>query len=259
MGYTGYHVPAYGGNIMGVALVTGASSGIGAAVAIAFADAGWEGMAAGRNEGRLAEVADVSDNIATWAGELSDSEDCDELVADAIEEFGAIDCLVNSAGILSRGDIAETTDDEWRDMMSVNLDVPFFLSRAATPYLRTGRGSIVNISSNWGLQADMRTVAYSTSKGGLIMMTKAIAKDLAADGVSVNVICPGGVDTPMLARAAELADVELDEFLGLVAEESPNGRIATPEEIATLVLFLAGDAARHITGAVIPIDGGLSA
>ncbi len=244
---------------MSVALVTGASSGIGAAIAIAFAEAGWEVMAAGRDESRLAEVADVSDNIATWAGELADSGDCDELVEDVIEEFGAIACLVNSAGIMLRGDATETSDDDWRDVLNLNLDIPFFLSRAATPHLQRSKGSIVNISSYWGLHADARTVAYATSKGGLIMLTKAMAKDLASDGVSVNAICPGGVDTPMLAAAAAETDLEVDEFLGEIAEFSPNGRIASPEEIAALVLFLASDTARHITGTAIPIDGGLAA
>ncbi|MDX1507580.1 MAG: SDR family oxidoreductase [Woeseiaceae bacterium] len=244
---------------MAVALVTGGSSGIGAACAIAFAEAGWDVMAAGRDEGRLEEVADVSDNIATWAGELADSEDCDELVTETIDEFGSLDCLVNSAGILLRGDATETSDEDWRDTMTVNLDVPFWLSRAALPYLTESKGSIINIASYWGLRVDERTVAYATSKGGLILMTKAMSKDHAADGVRVNAVCPGGVDTPMLAEAAEENEMDVDEFLELVAENSPNGRIATPEDIAGLVLFLASEAAVHITGAAIPIDGGLSA
>ncbi len=244
---------------MGVALVTGASSGIGAATAIAFADAGWDVMAAGRDEGRLEEVADVSDNIAIWSGELSDSEECDELVSDTIDEFGALDCLVNSAGILLRGDAGETSDDEWRDTMTINLDVPFFLSRAAIPHLQKTSGSIVNISSYWGLQAGECTVAYSTSKGALIMLTKALAKDTAADGIRVNAICPGGVDTPMLAAGAEDSGQDAQEFLDTVAESSPNGRVSSPEDIAALTLFLASDAASMITGTAIPMDGGLSA
>ena len=113
---------------MKVALVTGASSGIGAAVAIEFADAGWSVMAAGRDEARLAEVADASENISTWEGDLESSEDCDELVADTVDEFGRLDCLVNSAGILIQADTADTTDEIWRDTLAINLDVPFYLS-----------------------------------------------------------------------------------------------------------------------------------
>ena len=231
---------------MSVALITGASSGIGAAIAIEFADAGWSVMAAGRNEERLEEVADVSDNIATWAGDLAESEDCDELVADTIDEFGHLDCLVNSAGILPRGNAEETSDEDWRDTMSINLDVPFYLSRAALPYLLISEGNIINIASYWANRAGERALAYCVSKGGLLQLTRAMALDHAADGLRVNAICPGGVDTPMLAEAA-------------IADHSPNKRIADPGDIASLVLFLASDAAHHITGTAIPIDGGLTA
>jgi NAD(P)-dependent dehydrogenase (short-subunit alcohol dehydrogenase family) len=244
---------------MNVALVTGASSGIGAAIAIAFADAGWSVMAAGRDEGRLEEVADVSDNISTWSGELLVSQDCDELIADTIDEFGGIDCLVNAAGVLIRGNADELSDDDWRDTIAVNLDVPFFLSRAALPHLLKAEGSVVNISSVWGLEAGERAVAYCASKGGLQLLTRAMAKDHARDGVRFNAICPGGVDTPMLASEAEEQEMDVDDFLAMVAESSPNGRIATPEDIAALVLFLASDAASHITGTNIPCDGGVTA
>jgi meso-butanediol dehydrogenase / (S,S)-butanediol dehydrogenase / diacetyl reductase len=244
---------------MNVVLVTGASSGIGAAVAIAFAEAGWSVMAAGRDESRLEEVAEVSDNIATWAGDLADAEDCDELVADTIDEFGNLDCLVNSAGILPRGNLEETDDERWRETLTINLDVPFFLSRAALPYLLRSTGSIVNLASLWGLRAGPRALAYRASKGGLIQLTRAMAHDYAAAGLRVNAICPGGVDTPMLAAGAAESDLDLDDFLAEVAAASPNNRIADPEDIAALVLFLASDAARHITGTAIPIDGGLMA
>ncbi|MCK5325400.1 MAG: SDR family oxidoreductase [Woeseiaceae bacterium] len=244
---------------MKVALVTGASSGIGAAIAIEFADAGWSVMAAGRDEARLAEVSDASDNIATWEGELDSSSDCEDLIADTIDEFGRLDCLVNSAGILLRGDVAETSDESWRDTMAINLDTPFYLSRAALPHLLEATGSIANLSSYWGLKAGAEHVAYCTSKGGLIMLTRAMAKDHAGDGLRVNAICPGGVDTPMLAAVADELDQDVDEFLTEVAEGSPNGRIAEPGEIASLVLFLASDAGRHITGTAIPVDGGLAA
>ena len=216
-------------------------------------------MAAGRDEGRLAEVADVSEKIVIWAGELAVSSDCDDLIADTLDEFEGIDCLVNSAGLLLRGDALETSDDDWRDTMTINLDIPFYLSRAAMPSLIEAEGSIVNLSSYWGLRAGERVVAYATSKGGLILLTKAMAMDHAADGVRVNAVCPGGVDTPMLAAGAEDGDIEVDDYLEEVAAESPNGAIATPEQVAALVLFLASDAATHITGAAIPIDGGMAA
>lgn len=244
---------------MNVALVTGASSGIGAAIAIAFADAGWSVMAAGRHEGRLEEVADVSEQISTWAGELEESDDCDELVADTVDEFGRLDCLVNAAGVLIRANTEETSDDDWRDTLAINLDVPFFLSRAAIPHIRKVAGSIVNISSVWGLEAGPRAVAYCASKGGLILLTRAMALDHAKDGVRINAVCPGGVDTPMLVSEAQEQGDDVDAFLEDVASESPNGRIATPEDIAALVVFLASDAASHMTGTAIPIDGGLMA
>ena len=241
---------------MSVVLVTGASSGIGAAIAISFAENGWDVMAAGRDEGRLEEVADVSERIVTWAGELSSSEECDELVADTVDEFGEIDCLVNNAGIIVRGNAADLSDDDWRETMTVNLDVPFFLSRAALPYLLRAEGSIVNIASDWGLRGGERAVAYCASKGGLVLLTKAMARDHARDGLRVNAICPGDVDTPMLAAEAEAAGMEIDDYMEEASEAVPNGRVAEPEEVAALALFLASDAATHINGTTVAIDGG---
>jgi len=244
---------------MSVVLVTGASSGIGAAIAIAFAEAGWDVMAAGRDEGRLEEVADVSAKIVTWSGELAESEDCDELVSDTIDEFGHLDCLINNAGVIVRANVGDTSDAEWRYTMAINLDVPFFLSRAALPHLLLAEGSIINIASDWGLRGGERAAAYCASKGGIVLLTKAMAKDHAREGLRVNAICPGDVDTPMLAAEADEHGMELDAYLEEAAEESPNGRVATPEEIAGLALFLASDAATHITGTAIPIDGGVTA
>lgn len=244
---------------MNVVLVTGASSGIGAAVAIAFAEAGWSVMAAGRDEGRLEEVADVSDDISTWAGELVESEDCDELVADTIDEFGQIDCLVNAAGIFIRGGAEDLTDDDWRNTLTINLDIPFYLSRAALPHLLKTGGNIVNIASDWGIEGGEQAAAYCASKGGLVLLTRAMAKDHAADGLRVNAVCPGDVDTPMLSSEADQRGLDVDEYLAEAAAASPNGRIGTPEDVSGLVLFLASDAASHMTGTVIPVDGGVTA
>ncbi len=244
---------------MSVALVTGASSGIGAAIAIAFAEAGWEVMAAGRDEGRLEEVADVSERIVTWTGDLGESDDCNELIADTIDEFGQLDCLVNNAGIILRGSIADTSDDDWRQTMATNLDAPFYLSRAALPHLLKSEGSIVNIASDWGLHGGERAVSYCASKGGLVLLTKAMAKDHARDGLRVNAICPGDVDTPMLAAEAESEGVDIDDYMEEACEAVPSGRVAEPEEVAALALFLASESAAHINGTAIPIDGGGSA
>lgn len=244
---------------MKVALVTGASSGIGAAIALEFAGAGWGIMAAGRDEERLAEVADESENIATWAGELGSSDDCDELIVDTIEEFGTLDCLVNSAGIYIPADITETSDDDWRTTMSINVDVPFYLSRSALPHLLRTSGSIVNIASDWGLQGGERALAYCASKGAIVLLTKAMALDHSGEGLRVNAVCPGDVDTPMLTANAEDRGIDVATVLAEAAKRSPNGRIATPEDVAALVVFLASDAAQHITGAAIPIDGGATA
>jgi len=240
---------------MSVVLVTGASSGIGAAIAIAFAESGWDVMAAGRDEARLDEVADISDRIVTWAGELAESADCDELVTDTIDEFGRLDCLVNSAGVFVPADVAETSDEDWRYTMAINLDVPFFLSRASLPHLLEAEGSIINIASDWGVRGAAQAAAYCASKGGLVLLTKAMARDHAGDGLRVNAICPGDVDTPMLAAEAEAQGIDVDAYIEESASSIPDGRIATPEEIAALALFLAGDSATHINGTAILVDG----
>ena len=244
---------------MSVVLVTGASSGIGAAIAIAFAEEGWNVLAAGRDEGRLEEVADVADNIVTWAGELETSEDCDELVADTIDEFGQLDCLVNNAGIIIRGNVAETTDDDWRNTMTINLDVPFWLSRAALSHLINAGGSIINISSDWGLNAAVDAAAYAASKGGLVLLSKSMARDHAREGLRVNAICPGDVDTPMLAGEAEGSGLSLDEYMEEMNAAVPSGRVGDPEDVAALAVFLASDAAAHINGTAILVDGAANA
>jgi NAD(P)-dependent dehydrogenase (short-subunit alcohol dehydrogenase family) len=158
-----------------------------------------------------------------------------------------------------RANVADTNDDDWRLTMGINLDAVFYLSRAALPHVLKTTGSIVNVASDWGLKGGERAAAYCASKGAVVQLTKAMAIDHARDGLRINAVCPGDIDTPMLVSEAEDEGVDLEEHLAQAAEDSPNGRIGTPEEVAALILFLASDAATHITGTAIPIDGGVSA
>lgn len=242
-----------------VAVITGASSGIGTAIAHSFASAGWRVMAAGRDAKKLEKAVAGASGITPWVGNLASSSDCDRLVADTLEELGRIDCLVNNAGVIRRSDVAQTSDEDWRHTLTINLDVPFFLSRAALPELLANRGSIVNIASDWGLNGGARAAAYCASKGGLVLLTKAMARDHARAGLRINAICPGDVDTPMLTAEAQACDVNLDDFLTTASEDVPRGRIASPEEVASLALFLAGEGAAHINGTAILVDGGANA
>ncbi|WP_421856572.1 SDR family NAD(P)-dependent oxidoreductase [Marinomonas sp.] len=246
---------------MKVVLVTGASSGIGSAMVEKFASSGWKVMAAGRNQARLDRVASLSDNIHTWAGSLEHTADAEALIAHTVAELGQIDCLINNAGVLVRGDATQTTDADWRSTMTTNVDVPFFLSRAAIPHLKISKGCILNTASDWGLHAGKGATAYCVSKAAIVMMSKAMALDHGRDGIRVNAICPGDTSTPMLfGESSPYKDVSGgDAFQASLCEDSPNGRIGEPSEVAALAFFLASDDARHINGTAIPVDGGASA
>lgn len=242
-----------------VALVTGASAGIGKAIALLMSEQGYSVLAAGRDAARTAALRDGNERIDTWTGDIVSAEACVELVSACIDRFGQLDVLVNNAGVYTRATAEATSDEDWRHTLDVNLSAPFYLSRAAMPYLRESRGAIVNIASDWGLVGGKAAVAYCASKGGMVLMTRAMSLDHAADGVRINAVCPGDVATPMLYRAG--AEQGLDESAAIAAcdKESPTGRVTTAEEVAALVAYLASDAARQITGAAIPIDGGNTA
>jgi meso-butanediol dehydrogenase/(S,S)-butanediol dehydrogenase/diacetyl reductase len=239
-----------------VALVTGASSGIGAAITRRLASDGYSVMVAGRDAGRTAELASEYPTVRTWIGDLSSSETCDRLIAACVEAFGRLDVLVNNAGIWHPANAEETTDLIWLETLAINLSAPFFLSRAAMPHLRQSKGVILNIASDWGLVGARHAVAYCASKGGLVLMTKAMTMDHAAEGVRINAVCPGDVETPMLFRDG--AARGLDEHTALQQANAATrcGRVTTAAEVAALVAFLASDDAAQINGAAIPIDGG---
>lgn len=239
-----------------IALVTGASSGIGAAIARRLASDGWLVLAAGRDATRTNALAAGTPAIRPWVGALASSADADRLVADCVQVFGGLDLLVNNAGIYEIADAEATTDDAWQRTIAINLSMPFYLSRAAIPQLRSRRGSIVNIASDWGLKGGANAVAYCASKGGLVLMTRAMAIDHAEEGIRVNAVCPGDVETPMLYRSGAKRGADARTALREANADSRTGRVTTPGEVAALVAFLASGDAAQITGAALPIDGG---
>ena len=242
-----------------VALVTGASSGIGVAIARRFAAAGYRVLATGRRDLRLEALGVDFPGIELVVADLVSPAECARVVARCVERLGRLDVLVNNAGIYHRRMAETTSDQEWRQTLAVNLDAPFYLSRAALPHLRDRRGCIINIASDWGLQGGREAVAYCASKGGLVLMTRALALDHAAEGIRVNAICPGDVDTPMLEQEGAVDGLSHAEALRHYGRLSPTGRVTTADEVAALALFLASPDAAQITGAALSIDGGTSA
>ena len=240
------------------ALITGASSGIGAACVQYFCDAGFNIIAAGRDQDRTNNVVEGMDNASAWIGDLQAPDAAQSLVDYTTRTFGSIDVLVNSAGIIYRAEAEKTTDEMWAETMAVNVTVPFALSRAALPHLRRVKGAIINIGSDWSLRGGKNALAYCASKGAVVQMTKAMALDHAHEGIRINAICPGEVDTPMIIKEIKQRGVDLETALKQYHADSPTGRMTRADEVASLALYLASDAARQITGAALSIDGGAS-
>jgi len=239
--------------------VTGAGSGIGLAVTRRLVSDGYLVMAAGRDAVRMTALGADVPTIRTWIGDLTASHACDRLIDACVDAFGRLDVLVNNAGIYHQADVEKTTDPIWQQTIAINLTAPFLLSRSAVPHLRRSKGVIINIASDWGLVGARDAVAYCASKGGLVLMSKAMALDHAAEGVRINAVCPGDVETPMLYRWGVAQGLDESSALRQSNELSRTGRVTAPEEVAALVAFLVSDAAAQITGAAIPIDGGNTA
>jgi 2,3-dihydro-2,3-dihydroxybenzoate dehydrogenase len=244
------------------ALVTGATSGIGRAIATAFAKTGANVMLTGRSEQRGAEaLGECGPNAAFLPGDVTDSSFAGDLVAKTVERFGSLDILVNNAGVLGTTDAPSTSDEEWNRVLAADLDSVFYFCRAGVRQMRnqnTG-GAIVNIGSDWSLVAGRNAVSYCTAKGGVLMLTKSMALDHARENIRINIVCPTVIDSPMLDEAAEKRGEDPACFRAELAEDNPMGRIGTPEDVAAAVLFLASDAARFITGTALSIDGGITA
>ena len=244
-----------------VAFVTGATSGIGKACAIAFASAGAKVVCVGRKEDALRDLAEkireIGSESLTIRANLADPAEAQQAVDRAIQAFGGIDILVNAAGHLSNGTIENTTLQAWDDMMDVNVRAPFQLMQMALPSLIERRGNIVNVSSVTGLRAFPGVLAYCVSKAALDQLTRCSSLELAAKGVRVNAVNPGVVVTEIHKRGGMNNDAYA-AFLEHSKTTHPLGRTGRPEEIASLVLYLASDQAAWITGATYSIDGGRS-
>ncbi len=247
-----------------VALITGATSGIGAATAVAAAAAGARVMVTGRDADRAAAVLqrvhDAGSDGATLLGDVSASSFCDDAVARTVSDFGRLDVLANVAGVMWRGNAIGTDDEAWRRVMATNLDGTFFMARAAIRAMRDqGGGVIINVASTVGLVGTPGMPAYCASKGAVVNLTRALALDHATDGIRVNAVCPGAVDTPMLVSGHHGDGNTPDEVHARSRERIPQARVPRPEEVARLIVFLASDDCLHMTGAAIPVDGGYTA
>ena len=242
------------------ALVTGASRGIGLGVARALAAEGCNLILTARNESALASVAReltrAKITVLAHRCDVRDPYSVDVLFRAARRQFGRLDILFNNAGIFYPHDTLECSEEEWDEQIDINLKGTFLMSKAALAgMIAQGRGVIINNSSGWGIVGGDKAVAYCASKGGVVLMTKAMAIDHGRQGIRVNCICPGDVETPMLPQDAKMRGLQWEHYLAGCANR-PLGRVGTAEEIAKAVLFLASDDSSFMTGAALVVDGG---
>ena len=238
-----------------VALVTGAGSGIGRATATCLANAGAKLAICDVNESGLEEtIKELPNNTKAikFAFDVSDSNGCNSAVKECLDHFGRLDILCNIAGVILCQHLAKITDEEWQRLLSVNLSGVFFMCRSGMPSLIKSKGCIINMASSAGREGQAYNSAYCATKAGVIMLSKSLALEFAAEGVRVNAICPGMVDTPLTQNFSfpENANEQL------LSRLSPLLEGAKPEEIGEMVVYLASPEARFITGADLPIDGG---
>jgi meso-butanediol dehydrogenase/(S,S)-butanediol dehydrogenase/diacetyl reductase len=239
-----------------VAIITGGGSGIGRGIALAFAREGAKVVIAGRDTKKLDAVArEIGAACLAARADVSDKDDIKKLVDVTLNGFGKIHILVNNAGVLLAGTAESHTEEDWDQTFAVNVRGLWLLSRGVLPHMRAaGAGSIVNIGSVLSLVAARNRVAYAASKGAVLSITRAMALDHAPEKIRVNCICPGIVETEMVARF-NLSEEALRQRLAW----HPLGRFAQPEDIAEAAVFLASDESSWITGAAFPVDGGYTA
>jgi len=241
-----------------VALITGGGSGIGRASCLAFARAGANVVIANRTRAKAEQVAAEIETLGRQAlaleADVGHSEDIHRMVDQTVSRFGRLDVLFNNAGISPQGRVTDITEAEWDECLTINLKSVFLGARAAIPVmLQNGGGAILNTAGTLGLRPTRNKAAYAAAKAGVINLTRAIALDYARDGIRCNVLCPGYVETPLNAHVSPVAR---DQFL---AKYQPLQGLIKPQEVATLAVYLASDAARMITGQLFVIDGGQQA
>jgi meso-butanediol dehydrogenase/(S,S)-butanediol dehydrogenase/diacetyl reductase len=242
-----------------VAIVTGAASGMGRATAIRLAQEGAQVFGIDVNEAGLAELAstieETSAKIETAVVDVTDRDQCFGAVATVVSDHGRLDVVANVAGIVRFANAHEQSGDEWNMILAVNLSGPFFLSQAALPHLVETGGNIVNVASNAGLMGQAYTTAYCASKHGLIGMSKSLAMEYMKKNVRINVVAPGGTDTPMNhgIEFPDGADMKLVQpYVGMKG-------FADSEDIASAIAYVASDEAKSIHGAVLSVDNGVMA
>jgi NAD(P)-dependent dehydrogenase (short-subunit alcohol dehydrogenase family) len=242
-------------------LVTGSTAGIGEACAHVFADSGARVMVSGRHEQRgraVVQAIRAEGGSAEFVPvDLRAAGACERLIGDTVARLGGLDVLVNNAGILYTANALDTSDDEWLDTMAVNVNALFYLSRAAVRHMKSaGRGAIVNVASEWGLNGEANHVAYCASKGAVIQITRCMALDHARDNIRVNSVCPGEIHTRMVDEILAKRGGDPAQNLRDLASGIPMRRLAHPSEVARCVHFLASDLASYVTGTNLSVDGG---
>jgi NAD(P)-dependent dehydrogenase (short-subunit alcohol dehydrogenase family) len=242
-----------------VALITGATSGIGKAAALRFAEAGASLAIVGRTESALesatAEIRELGNRVLPIRADVTVEADVKRVVSEAIREFSALDVLVNAAGHIASGTIENTALSAWDSMLNVNLRAVFNMMQSCLPFLEKRRGNIVNVSSVTGLRAFPGVLAYCVSKAGVDQLTRCAALELASKGIRVNAVNPGVVVTEIHKRGG-MSEQEYQAFLDRSRGTHPLGRVGEAREVAELIYFVASDRAAWITGVTYSIDGG---
>ncbi len=242
-------------------IVTGGASGIGKATVERFLEEGAKvaiiDVSVESGEAALKELKKKGFRPLLFVGDVTKSSDVKKMVREAKAKLGRVDILFNNAGILVEGTVEDVTEKDWDRIMAVNVKGVFLMSKEVVPImLKQRKGVIVNNASCSGLVGDRNAIAYNTSKGAVVLMTKCLALDYAKKNIRVNCVCPGEIDTPMFRQEARSRKMPVEEYRKELCEYHPIGRLGVPSEVANAVLFLASDQASFITGAAFSVDGG---